>query len=218
MQNWQKCSSSSTSVWSMWNSDYTLKSGSCIIASDTAQVLSITITSILGASLWIVTFVSLMNPASTTSLWSMMNQAQLLLLLFITGAFIPIDIQNVILGAKFTLNIALYFDFLKPGFIGSVIEYFDFKLSNQSLEFLGIYSNSSVYNLYPVIVLALAMILLHLFVLLLYKLMPTKEPEGRWKRIKILSIRFINKLFIVLHLDGIFDTYLRLISMFLFLQ
>ena len=197
VQNWQKCSNLSTSVWSMWSSDYTLKSGSWIIASDTAQALGITVTSIIGASLLVVTFVSFMNPASTASLWSMINQAQLLFLLFLTGAFIPLDVQKVILGAKFTLNIAFYFDYLKIDFIRSIIEEFDFKLNNQSLELLGIQSNSSIYNIYSIIVWGLTMIQFHLFVYLLYKLMPTEEPQGRWKFAKKISIKFVNKLFIM---------------------
>ena len=210
MQNWQMCSSSNVSIWSTWNSGYTLKSGSWIIASDTSQALRITIISTLGASLWIVAVVSFFNPASTTSLWSMINQAQMFLLLLLTRAFIPLDVQNVILGVKFTMNIAPYFDFYKIRFIRSISEEFDFKLSNQSLELLGIKSDSSIFNIYPVIILALLIIPIHLLILLLYKLMPTEAPEGRWKFVKRISIKFINKLFIILtfgwHIRYIFET------------
>ena len=120
-----------------------------------------------------------MNPTSTASLWSMINQAQLLLLLLLTRAFIPLDVQNVILGTKFALNIASYFDFHKIESIGSIIEEFDLKLSNQSLKLLGINSDSLIYNIYPAIILALAIIRIHLLILLLYKLMPTEASEGR---------------------------------------
>ena len=216
VQNWQKCSNSSISVWSTRSSDYTLNSGSCIIASDTAQALRIITLSILGASLLTIAIASLMNPAMTASLWSMINQEQLLFLLLLTRAFIPIDVQTVIIGAKFTLNIASYFVFLKIRFISSIAEEFDFKVSNQSLELLGINSNSSIYNIYPIIILALAMIPLHLFVFLIYKLMPKEEPEGRWKKIKALSIRFINRLFFMFTFGWyIRYIYLRLINMFL---
>ena len=147
VKNWQICSSSNVSIWSTWSSGYTLKSGSWIIASDTSQKLKITAISILGASLWMVTIISFMNPASRASFWSIINQVQLLLLLLLTRAFIPIDVQNVILGFEFTLNIASYFGFHKIEFIGPIIEEFDFNLSNQSLDLLGIKSDSSIYNL-----------------------------------------------------------------------
>ena len=198
VQNWQMCSSLNVSIWSTWSSDYTLKSGFWIIASDTSQTLRTTIISTLGASLFIVTIVSFMNPASTASLWSMINQAQLLLLLLLTRAFIPLDVQNVILGAKFSLNIASYFDFYKIELIGSIVREFNFKLSNQSLDLLGIKSDSSIYNISPVIILALLIIPIHLLILLLYQLMPTEVSEGRWKWVKRISIKFVNKLFIIL--------------------
>ena len=145
-----------------------------------------------------VTIVSLINPASTTSLWSMINHAQMLLLLLITRAFIPLDIQNVILGAKFTLNVASYFSFHKIKLFESVIEEFDIKLSNQSLELLGINSKSSIYNIYPVVILALLIIPIHFLILFLYILMPTEAPEGRWKFIKRVSIKLVNRLFAIL--------------------
>ena len=213
VQNWQICSSSSVLIWSTprsgntQSSDSTLKSGSVITASSTSQTLRATFISTLGVSLWIVTIVSLINPASTTSLWSVINHAQMLLLLLITRAFIPFDVQNLILGVKFTLNIASYFDFYKIEFIRSIIEEFNFKLSNQSLKLLDINSDSSIYNISPVIILALLMIHIHLFILLLYKLMPTEEPEGRWKFVKRILIKFVKRLFIILT----FDWYIRYI-------
>ena len=198
VQNWQLCSSYNVLIWNTWSSGYNLKSGSWIIASNISQTLRITIISIFGASLWIVTIFSLMNPASTTSLWSMINQAQLLLLLLLTRAFIPLDVQNVILGVKFSLNIASYFDFLKIEFIGSIIEEFDFKLSNQSLDLLDIKSDSSIYNISPTIILALLMIPIHLLILLLYRLIPTEAAEGRWKFAKTKSIKIVKNLFVIL--------------------
>ena len=198
VQNWHICSSSNVSVWNTWSSGYTLKLGSWIIATDTSQALRIVIISIIGAALWLVTIISFMSPASTTSLWSIINQAQLLLLLLLTGTFIPLDVQNVILGVKFTLNIAPYFEFLKIEFIGSIMEEFNFKLNNHSLELLGINSDSSIYNISPVIILTLLMIPIHLLILLLNKLIPSEEQEGRWKFVKRISIKFANKLFIIL--------------------
>ena len=204
VQNWQKCSSYSALIWSTQSSgntqssNSTLNSESLITASNTSQKIRVAFISTLGVSLWMVTIVSLINPASTTSLWSMINHAQMLLLLLITRAFIPLDIQNVILGAKFTLNVASYFSFHKIKLFESVIEEFDIKLSNQSLELLGINSKSSIYNIYPVVILALLIIPIHFLILFLYILMPTEAPEGRWKFIKRVSIKLVNRLFAIL--------------------
>ena len=110
------------------------RSSKCL-NSYTSQVLSSTSTSALGASFWIITLISLINPASIASLWGMINQAQLFFLILLTKAFIPLDVQNVITGAKFALNIASYIFVPSYVFLGSITEQFDFSLSDKSLNY-----------------------------------------------------------------------------------
>ena len=206
VQNWQVCSSSNASTWDTWSSGYTINSGSWIIDSNTAndadqyisEPIKVTIITTLGVSLWTVAIVSFANPASIASFWSIINQCQLLLLLLLTRTSIPLDVQNVILGFEFTLNIASYFGFLNIGFIKSIIEEFHFELSNQSLESIGIDSDSSIYNISSAIILTLGVIAIHLLTLLFYKLIPTEVSEGRWKLIKRMSIKLVKKLFLIL--------------------
>ena len=131
-ENCQIWSSSSTFVWTDWNDGYSLRSGTWVknTASATSQGLRFTNVLLIGIILVIITLMSLFNLSSMASLWAMVNQAQIFLLLLLTRAYIPLDLQNIITGAKFTLNIASYINFQSFGFLGSFLRKFDFKLSD----------------------------------------------------------------------------------------
>ena len=128
VQNWQKCSSSSYSTWTSWNLDYVLKSGAWVknVASTEAQVLTKTVTSMVGASMWVVSALSLLNTSLIVNLRSIINQIQLLFLLLLTRAFIPFDIQSVITGIFFVLNFPSLIQIKSFGLYNSSIGYFNF--------------------------------------------------------------------------------------------
>ena len=139
---------------------------------------------------------NLINSSSLVNLWAMVNQMQLFLLLLLTRAFIPPDVKNIITGVKFTINIAPYIYLPNIGLTNLIKGEFDSNLSNQALDLLNIKSNSSIVNVFPIISLFLMMIIFHMFVALVYNLIPTGETQGKWKFIKSLSVLVINKLFI----------------------
>ena len=211
-ENCQIWSSSSTSVWTDWNNGYSLRSGNWVknTASEISQGLRFTNVLIIGIIFVIVAMMSLLNLSSMTSLWGMANQAQIFLLLLLTRAYIPIDLQNIITSTKFELNIASYINFQSFGFFGSILGEFNFKLSDQSLDSLNIKSDSSIFNISPTIILALMIVPLHLLVAIFYKLLPKDEPKGRWKLIKKLAKKFIKRFFLILtfgwYIRYIFET------------
>ena len=96
------------------------------------------------------------------------------------------------------LNVASYIGISYISFFNSTIGAFDFNLSNQSLELLNIKSNSSIFNLFSIVILALAMIPFHLIVALIYKLTQNNESEGCCKYFKAIAKKIMNKLFIIL--------------------
>ena len=169
MQDWQKCMSTSSTTWSKWNVLYTLNSGLCSGTSETAKALSTSVASIIGFALLIVIFMSVLNSTSMTSIWSIINQVQLFFLLILTRAYIPNDVKNVIVGVKFALNFPTYISVQTFGFYSSTIGYFNFDLSNETLELLNIESDSSLYNIAPTIILTIFILLLHLLIILLNK-------------------------------------------------
>ena len=78
-KNWKKCTSTSTLTCDTCLSGYVLSSGmwDTPLASETAEALSKTITSVVIATTWIVVLASMINTLSITNLWMIINQLQL---------------------------------------------------------------------------------------------------------------------------------------------
>ena len=89
VQNWQKCSSSSSTTWVKWSSGYVLSSGGVWTDSSvTAKALSTTSTSVVIASSACVVLVSFLNASSIASLWLVVNQLQIFFLLLLARSYI----------------------------------------------------------------------------------------------------------------------------------
>ena len=71
----------------------------------------------------------------------------ILFLLFLTGAFIPKDIEGIITGLTICLNPFSFFQQKLNGDYDFVSNYFDFGLENSNLEKLGIKSDSTIVNM-----------------------------------------------------------------------
>ena len=127
VQNWEKWSTIDTSIWAIWNIDYSLESGSCVLKTnvrisssftkETAKVVSITTQSIIGATMLISVGLSMFNTTSFSSLWFIINQMQTFFLLILTRAFIPDDVITAITGPTFAINPFGYIPILKFNFL-----------------------------------------------------------------------------------------------------
>ena len=148
--------------------------------SQTAKVLSITVMSIVVVVFITSSISSVINLLSGSSIWSLINQVQLFFLLLLTRAYIPDDVKLVITGLKFALNLPSYFSFSSITAYNSSLNNFNFELSNNSLSYVGVSSDSSVYNITPFIVTMLAMLAVHLVVLILNKLLAMCRTDWRW--------------------------------------
>ena len=148
--------------------------------SQTAKLLSMTVMSIV-AVVFITSLISnVINLLSGSSIWSLINQVQLFFLLLLTRAYIPDDVKLVITGLKFALNPPSYFSFSSIPAYNSSLNNFNFELSNNSLSYVGVSSDSSVYNISPFIVTMLAMLAVHLVVLILNKLFAKCRTNWKW--------------------------------------
>ena len=148
--------------------------------SQTAKVLSISVMSIVAIVLITSTISSMLNSLSSSSIWSLINQVQLFFLLLLTRAYIPDDVKLVITGFKFALNPPYYFSFSSITAYNSALSNFNFELSNSSLSYGGVNSDSSLYNISPFIVTMLAMLAVHLVVLILNKLLAKCRTDWKW--------------------------------------
>ena len=148
--------------------------------SQTAKVLSMTVMSIVAAVFITSLISSVINLLSGSSIWSLINQVQLFFLLLLTRAYIPDDVKLVITGLKFAINPSSYFSFSSISAYNSALNNFNFELSNNSLSYVGVNSDSSVYNITPFIITMLAMLAVHLVVLVFNKLLAKCRTDWRW--------------------------------------
>ena len=88
----------------------------------------------------------------------------ILFLLFLTGVFIPKDIEGIITGLSICLNPFSYFQLKLNGDYNFVSEYFDFGLENSNLEKFGIKSDSTIVNLTSFFLSILIIWILHLWI------------------------------------------------------
>ena len=198
--NCQKCINTSGSVCEVWISGYDLASGTWIIQntkaiSKTAQALSVTTTSAVVATTGIVVVTSLVSTASIASLWMTINQLQLFFLLELTRAYLPKDVQAVIEGSDFALNIYEYFPIRKLSFSLFLLDKFKFELSDQQLNPLGIKYDSTIANTYPILNINILMIILCIFICFFKLLFKKLKERNWWSCIFKILLWIVNKIF-----------------------
>ena len=88
----------------------------------------------------------------------------------LTRAYIPKDVQIVIEGCDFASNIYEYFSIHKLSIFQSFLRKFEFDLTNQSLEPLGINYDSTVANISSVLFFTFLMTLISLLIYFIRKL------------------------------------------------
>ena len=121
---------------------------------------------------------SLLNTSSLASLWSMINQLQMYMILFLTHSFIPENIQLVIKGYKFSINIYDYIPIRKIEIFKTIFDIFDFESTNSMLDLFGINSEGTIFNLYPIVVALALIIFIHFWLFALKSLL---KYWGCWR-------------------------------------
>ena len=180
VESWFKWSTFDVSIWVSWLQEYNLFYGTWVPKpTSSAKTMTTATQSATGTTAGVVSAFSMMNTSSFSSLWSMVNQLQLLFLLLLTRAFIPEDVKAVITGSKIFANPSSLIPFENLSIVGSTVGYFDFELSNPSFDPFGMKSDSSVYNTYPFFVLILIFILMHLWIFCFS--IHCLKVENKWK-------------------------------------
>ena len=180
--------------WSTWGSQ-------------TAKTLSITVQSIVGIIMIFSVITSMFNVSSGSGIWLLINEAQLFFLLLLTRAYIPDDVKLVITGLKFVLNLPFYFSFNSMSAYNTVIDNFNFELSNNSLSYVVVSSDSSVYNTASFFVSLLIAIVCHLVVIVFMKLLAKCKTDWKWGWIVKLIIRITDRIYNLLF----FSYYIRVV-------
>ena len=173
--------------------------------SQTANILRITVQSVIGVVMVASVISSMLNVSSGSSIWLLINEVQLFFLLLLTRAYIPDDVKLVVTGLKFALNPTFYFSFNSMPAYNSVIDKFNFELSNNSLSNVGVNSDSSVYNTAPLFVSLLVIIVCHFAVIVFKKLLSKCKTDWKWGWIVKIMIWIVEKIYNLLS----FSYYIR---------
>ena len=229
--NCQRWSISSNLIWDQWDSGYAVNAGLWQVQSSAqttnssvnsskgsnriADIIKITIVSILSATSLIVIGSHMMNDSSMASLWSLINQVQIFFLLLITNAFIPDSIQRIIKGLEFTLNYPNVIPFTEITAYRSFINKFNIKLSNQSLNSLGIYSDSTFYNSNKFFILQILMGLFTAFIYFLWILLSRCREDRHCKRPILILKWWVSKVYLFMTFGYFIRTILEMTQILL---
>lgn len=107
---------------------------------------------------------------SPQSLWLIIGQFQLLMLLLISEAFIPRDIADYIMGMDYTMFSFGFINVKDWQLISNPIKHLSYPQSSYSLYFIGLESGSGLVNILSLLFTILLITLLHLLILVLYRL------------------------------------------------
>ena len=194
VSNCQICTVSDSLVCGTCDSGFSLNSGSWNLIetqsaqqetkkSEVAKILNITNQFVVGSIIFISVGSSLTNLSSMASLWSVINQIQILFLLFLTGAFIPIDIESIITGLTICLNPFSSQGQKLNGDYNFVSSYFDFGLENSNLQKFGIKSDSTIVNMTSFLLSIVVFWILHLWIFLVQKLLSKESKWNCWSKV-----------------------------------
>ena len=128
--------------------------------------------------------------SSISTIWLVINQVQLFFLLFLTRAFIPEQIKEVIIGMDFLLNPFDTIYIFNPQFYGDLLDKLYYEVDNPELKHLKIKSLSTIYNSFSIISGGIFIIILHVIIYFINKWTSNWVNDGRCSKLKLV-LKFI---------------------------
>ena len=134
---------------------------------------------------------SVLSLGSFASLWSFVNQIQMIVLLIVSQIYLPNNVSNIILGNKIILNPLHYISLNFILFYRVLIGWFDSVQTNNGLSQIGLDSGSALVNNSTLIGMLMLCIPVHLFVRLVMIILIkwSNEEQQGWmiKLVKYLT-------------------------------
>ena len=122
----------------------------------------------IGASMCVAAVVSIVNMSSMVRVWLIINQFQMLLLLLITGAFIPRIVRQYLIGMDFVLNFFGLIPFYKVPLIADLHSWMKFEQYNDDLHEIGVEDGSTFVNNLSFVIILLLFIIFHLLIAIIH--------------------------------------------------
>ena len=137
--------------------------------------------STVGTSMGVAAAISLMNMSSPIGVWSIVNQFQMLMLMILTGAFIPETVRQYLAGMDFVSFNFDFIPFIEVPLISDLYLWMKFDQTNDDLEDIGLDDGSTVVNNISFLVILLIFITIHLPIALIYT--QTRSKTSKWSKI-----------------------------------
>ena len=127
-----------------------------------------------------------------------------------TRAFIPSDVQEIIVGLDFSLSPFNYIPFKKTDTYGSLVNRFNFQLSNDLFDHVGLNSESTFYNTHSFFSFTLLMMPLLILTLILNKLLSKLLIRERWLCLTKVAKWILGKAYVFLTFSYFIRTFLEM--------
>ena len=150
----------------------------------------------IGIAMTTAAVVSMVNMTSPIGIWSIIHLFQMLLLLILTGAFIPETVRRYLIGSDFTQLSFNFIPICKVPFFSDLCSNAKFEQQSNDLRDIGIEYQSTIINNIQLCTIIIILILSHILIALIKKRAKTGKCE-----------KLINVMFQMLT----FTIYLRLI-------
>ena len=127
--------------------------------------------------------VSSLNSSSPTSIWTLFNQLQLLLLFILINSYIPTSVKEYIESfSVFLFNFSFIPSHDIPG-LGHFAEWLDTEAANEDLQRLGVDSKSAFSNTVPLLFMIIIAAIFHIIIRVIPKSKNTEETrKGKFLR------------------------------------
>ena len=181
--NCYTCTSGDMARWQICDSGYVIADSDCEVDEvaeevESAMTMSQTATGVAMAAGMAVSALTMSSPQW---MWFMVNQLQLMMLLPLTGAFMPKSILDYLSGMTF---VNFNFDFIPVHWIPMVnplFEEYGYEHNNSYLKEVGVESGNTFINNFQLLLTFTMLISLHLMWSIFYKC-TEKVDENKWSR------------------------------------
>ena len=135
----------------------------------------------IGISMSVAISISMINFSSPVGIWSLINLFQMLMLLILTGAFIPETVREYMSGMDFVVFNFDFIPFIKIPPISDLYSWMKFGQNNGNLQDIGVDDGSTFINNIAFLVILMIFIGVHIPLAILN--VKTREKAGKCNKI-----------------------------------
>ena len=121
-----------------------------------------------GTIIVVAALTSIINGSSPVGMWAIINQFQMLLLLLLTGAYMPKAVRQYLSGMNVMFFNFNFIPFNKIPFIYDLYLWLEFEHNDEELKEIGIENGSTIVNNISTIAILISFAIIHMVIALIY--------------------------------------------------